>query len=294
MPDKVMPDENIDHSTASTSEEESEVPGASGKRSLSGKEPSLSPPPLQPINPNPELVATLAQLQADFDALQVQHEDLVLQADKASEEIVQLQQSNYRLQDENESFTILLGERTLRGEILGQGVFGQSWDGPINGKSGHTKSSPDPATLRPKASPRLAEVLEEDDELFESHGDGAADSGAVAANDIEKRRKGRLGKRGKAKAPTGGLDLAAELDRAEESATEPDEDEKSMRRGPSLQSYADWTEESERFTPSPRPLSRCTDADLYLIAMKGWCPRSRRSRTPTRRSHSTSTASSSV
>lgn len=185
-----------------------------------------------PINPNPELVAELAQLTADFEALQSQHAQL---ADKHSEEISQLHAANHKLQDEAESFQLLLGERTLSGEILGQGVFGQSWDAPASFRSAiNSRNSTDFARQK---SPRLEGVIEED-EVLEGHGDGDQHSGAMGVNGVE-RRKNKGG--GRPKAPTAGLDLAAELDRA----AEHEQTSQDVDRDPSNDPYAEWPEERE-------------------------------------------------
>lgn len=200
--------------------------------------PPLRMEPLEPerINPNPELVATLAQLQSDFEALQVQHAELVTQSEKSSEEVQQLQLTNTSLMDENESFQLLLGERTLSGEILGQGVLGATWD------ASPPTSSPEQHRRRP--SPRRANslegVAEEGDEFYETHGDGDASAGAVGAHGVQKREPVK-----KPKAPTVGLDLAAELGRAEEE--EDQEDEEQRARYTSGGSHSEWATERKLF-----------------------------------------------
>ena len=128
-------------------------------------------------------------------------------------ELSELKRVYQDLQEENESYEILLGERTLNGEVQGTDLFRRS-----------------SAWMDEHMSPRmLADVGEESDEdsgeesedeeegemdveavLLETHGIGSSNAGAVAAGEPSGKRK-----RPASKTSGGGLDLAAELEAAQ-------------------------------------------------------------------------------
>ena len=174
--------------------------------------------PVPAHNPNPELVASLAALQEDHDALITSYAASADRASRAAEELAELKRVNLQLMDENESFALLLGERTLSGQLLGQGVFSRSWENsPEMANGAGDRFMPSPLM---NGSSGLQEVAEEDDEdgedelrqILEDRGAGSASSGAVAADTNTRRRQSKS----TANARTVGLDLAAELDRAQD------------------------------------------------------------------------------
>lgn len=170
------------------------------------------------VNSTSELEDTLATIRREHADLQAAYDVLDKQANKAQEELADLKHVNISLMDENESYQLLLGERTLSGEILGQGFLGRNWE--TEALSPQPSLSPD---LCKTAVPTIKEVFEEDEDdesarrasipELQDHGAGSWQAGAVGAQ-VDKIRNNRSGK---VKAPTVGLDLAAELDRAEES-----------------------------------------------------------------------------
>jgi hypothetical protein len=173
--------------------------------------------------------SNLLLLQSDFDTLLNQHTSLMSIHNKMVDELAELKSVNANLQDENESFQLLLGERTLNGEILGQGVLGRDWD------KQYTDHSPDLASRQP-----LRQLSENTDEAYalSSHGSGHAASGSVGA-EVNKRRN----RSDRFKAPTSGLDLATELERAHD-ANDRDEDMDTLRIDHARDgSLAGWTEE---------------------------------------------------
>lgn len=184
------------------------------------------------INEITELQTSLQLVQQERHHLLHNNLELLQQTNHLSEELTDLKRLNASLTDENESFQLLLGERTLSGQILGQGVFGQSWDDEMNTSA---RSSPDLSRRTGFSSSPLIGVLEEDDAeeevdsgYLESSGRGSLDSGAVAADTSGYRRRNV---KSSAKVPTVGLDLAAELDRANEEVREEEDEQLRVRRG---------------------------------------------------------------
>lgn len=164
-----------------------------------------------------QLQTSLSLISQERDHLQHYNSDLIKQTNQLSEQLAELKRINANLTDESDSFQLLLGERTLSGQILGQGLFGQRWDD----ETASVRSVSD-SSRRFQGSPLLG-VLEEDGDsdsgYLESSGSGRLDSGAVAAG--VSRRKPKK----ESKAPTVGLNLAAELDRAQEETMDEEDDE---------------------------------------------------------------------
>lgn len=205
---------------------------------------STTTAPATAAEPDPNLVASLAALRSERDQLVQSYQALTVQHDKQQEDLQQLREANSNLQDENESFQLLLGERTLSGEILGQGVFRETWNALPPDATSSTRSK--------RRSRLMEEVLEEEeDEVYEDRGAGSMHAGAVAADGVVKRKASRSKMRG---APTAGLDLAAELDRAEDHDFNEEAEEDRMRsrrthngRESSTISITDWPEERAGF-----------------------------------------------
>lgn len=163
----------------------------------------------------------VSELQEEIASLHISHSTLVAQVNTLSKDIHELRLVNAELEEENEGYEFLLKERTLSGKVLeNPNIFG-------NGEYGF-------------ASPSQLDVLDEQLEMEELHSDLQAQSpifedGHRSERDLDQistspgqggltpqkkiMRKSRSSG-GKKDSPgigntTGGLDLAAELGRAE-------------------------------------------------------------------------------
>ncbi|KAI7956564.1 hypothetical protein MJO28_003659 [Puccinia striiformis f. sp. tritici] len=185
---------------------------------------SESPQPMEDVHTATALLAELEAMKAQQATNQALMEQALTSADTLKTQLADLERVNEQLMDDNESYQILVGERTLMGGFDIKQLLRVD-------ESGSTlTSTPAPRRASPTSSltPSLEGVEEEDEEeddededpdaaieraVLESHGDGSRTTGAVEAG-ISKTAKPQ---RNRGNAPTGlGLDLAAELAQAEE------------------------------------------------------------------------------
>lgn len=141
------------------------------------------------------------------------------------------------LQEENESYEILLGERTLSGEVRDSSLFQTSAageeasgaTGPLEPVREHVEDDTDDSASTTTDAVSTADSSEDIEQMIlESKGVGRLDAGAVAARRGEPpRRSPRLNSRSEAGGET--LDLAAELASAER-ADEAEEEEQQRHR----------------------------------------------------------------
>ncbi|GAA5923766.1 hypothetical protein JCM3775_000499 [Rhodotorula graminis] len=200
-------------------------------------------------------------LRDQLDTLTTAHSSLSSTLHKLQVEMADLKRVYQDVQEQNESYEVLLGERTLSGEVRTTALFRQSFswgesglaggdDGDWHhGGGGGTAATGDvkyasafgfaggldpvgeegelPLSSDEELSSDGGELDDDDDEiervLLESKGVGSPHSGAVAAERAERRRSRHAAKRASVVAGAGGgLDLAAELEAAAEQ-TEVDE-----------------------------------------------------------------------
>ncbi|GAA5844079.1 hypothetical protein JCM9279_003725 [Rhodotorula babjevae] len=216
-----------------------------------------------------------------LDTLTTAHSSLSSTLHKLQVEMADLKRVYQDVQEQNESYEVLLGERTLSGEVRTTALFRQSFswgesglagdgvDGADwlhgGGKAGDVKYASafgfagglDPvgeegelplSSDEELSSDGDGEVDDEDEDeiervLLESKGVGSPHSGAVAAERAERRRSRHAAKRASLVAAAGGLDLAAEL----EAAAEQDEgDEGAAERLRAKEERRDKRQEDKR------------------------------------------------
>lgn len=153
-------------------------------------------------------------------------------------ELSELKRVYQDLQEENESYEILLGEKTLNGEVRDTDFFRRSslWGDEL--VPAHSELEP-VGELHESGGEEDGEEDEDEDEededegevdvdafLLESQGTGSFNSGAVAAGPPSGGRR----KRPIAKSNGGGLDLAAELEAAQIADQEEKEPERKKKQ----------------------------------------------------------------
>ena len=219
-------------------------------------------------------------LRDQLDTLTTAHSSLSSTLHKLQVEMADLKRVYQDVQEQNESYEVLLGERTLSGEVRTTALFRQSFswgesglaggdDGDWHhhggaGAAGDVKYASafgfagglDPVgeegELPLSSEEELSSDGEDGDEdedeiervLLESKGVGSPHSGAVAAERAERRRSRHAAKRASVVAAAGGgLDLAAEL----EAAAEQDEvDEGAAERLRAKEERRDKRQEDKR------------------------------------------------
>ncbi|CAH7690485.1 hypothetical protein PPACK8108_LOCUS25842 [Phakopsora pachyrhizi] len=199
------------------------------------KESDLSPEPSPLVStknegrsvthvPDPVLVAALESANQEKTVALAQLEKLVANAEQLKNQLTDLERVNSQLMDDNESYQILVGEKTLMGGFdVKEFLRANDFDPQLSGAQLSSASS--------STGPSLAEVEEEDEDedeveegeeeedeieraVLESHGAGSRNMGAVEAG-VMRSPKPKAKKRGN-NSTGGGLDLAAELAQAEE------------------------------------------------------------------------------
>lgn len=147
-------------------------------------------------------------LQQQLESLTVAHDSLLATSRALQSEISELKRLFHDLQAENESYELLLGERTLNGELRGSNLFRRSWiedDGNGYGSG-----------ARDQGLESVGETEEKEVDDEESSSDGGelgSTSSTVqlsSSPEIERPAKTQPKKR-----PSGGLDLAAEMEAAQ-------------------------------------------------------------------------------
>ncbi|ORY91517.1 hypothetical protein BCR35DRAFT_349332 [Leucosporidium creatinivorum] len=206
-------------------------------RSTSPATPSLrsstaSPTPSASVGPTPAELA----LQDQLASLTTAHDSLSSTLRTLQTEMSDLKRVYQDLQEENESYEILLGEKTLNGEVRGSELFRQSFHWGESGEDGPSQGlgflggleavgegdEEDFSDLEGEDDYDSDEEDDVDRILLESRGVGSSNSGAVAAG-TSSRRNSRQTKK---KRPSGGLDLAAELEAAQMEDSEAEEIER--------------------------------------------------------------------
>ncbi|BGP47259.1 hypothetical protein JCM10450v2_003111 [Rhodotorula kratochvilovae] len=238
----------------SRSSTSSPAPSATSTRSTT---PSTSATSDSPSGPS----ATELSLRAQLDVLTTAHSSLTATLHKLQTEMSDLKRVYQDVQEQNESYEILLGEKTLSGEVRTTALFRQSFSwgesglgadddgagaggvayGGAFGFAGGLDPVGEEGELPLSSDEELSAYSDDDDDddpakdsddiervLLESKGTGSANSGAVAAEKAARRRSRRqaslaLASRGGG----GGLDLAAELEAA---AQQDDLDEVEVER----------------------------------------------------------------
>lgn len=195
--------------------------------------PTAATAPSQPQIP-PETLAELTELRSHFDSLSTSYDSLSSTLRTLQVELTDIKRVNINLMEQNESYEILLSEKTFSGELMGHGVFKNSWasDGLSIGdlqiplEDVEEANEEDEGDYDDEESFSDAGNFEDDDEavervLLESQGMGSRNAGAVQAAPSAARPR----KKKESPVPGPGLNLAAELDRAKEM-----EDEEEVER----------------------------------------------------------------
>lgn len=186
--------------------------------------------------------ATELALQDQLASLTTAHSSLTHTLRALQVELSDLKRVYQDLQEENESYEVLLGERTLNGEVRGSALFRQSFHWTDNADDGvesalnfgftggleavgeedvEELSSEEDSSEEDEGLIREADEMDEDEVervLLESQGVGSESSGAVSAGRTPRqgRRRSQL-RRQRQQSSTGeggGMDLAAELEAA--------------------------------------------------------------------------------
>ncbi|KAK4698848.1 hypothetical protein P7C70_g7423, partial [Phenoliferia sp. Uapishka_3] len=225
--------------SSTTAEDSSDEPSASDTPSRPPRRSRSPPPRSSTASPSPSTGPSLSEiaLQDQLVSLTTAHSSLTSTMRTLQVELSELKRVYQDLQEENESYEILLGEKTLNGEVRGTDLFRRSslW----MEESG--------------TSPRVLDMVEEDEHddegaegegsdeeeedeeeeemdveavLLETQGIGSKNSGAVSAGATEGTKRKRP-----VKSSGGGLDLAAELEAAQMvQEDEPEKKKKSKKK----------------------------------------------------------------
>lgn len=225
---KVPTDAAANHSDS----EASDAPSRQSQRSSSPRGLSASP------SPSSAPSASELALQDQLATLTTAHSSLTSTLRTLQVELSELKRVYQDLQEENESYEILLGEKTLNGEVRDSDLFRRSslWSNDESFKSPDLGNQLD-SVGEEQEDASDDESSEDDDEemdveavLLETQGIGSPNAGAVAAGEPSGKRK-RPAPRSSG---GGGLDLAAELEAAQN--VQEDESEKKKKpkkkRGP--------------------------------------------------------------
>ncbi|BGP31250.1 hypothetical protein JCM10296v2_003014 [Rhodotorula toruloides] len=195
-----------------------------------------------PSTPGGASTSTELALRAQLDTLSTAHSSLSHTLRALQTEMADLKRVYQDLQEENESYEILLGERTLSGEVSRTELFRKSFqwgESGIEGEEGVVAYSGafgfagglEAVGEEAEDGELMLSSDEEDDDedatdatgkdsdevekvLLESKGTGLAESIAVVTDSGRKRRKSRRSMQGSVSG-AGGLDLAAELEAAQ-------------------------------------------------------------------------------
>ncbi|BGO98591.1 hypothetical protein RTBOTA2_003103 [Rhodotorula toruloides] len=212
-------------------------PSTTSARSTDLSTPATSEGPSTPGG----ATSTELALRAQLDTLSTAHSSLSHTLRALQTEMADLKRVYQDLQEENESYEILLGERTLSGEVSRTELFRKSFQWGESGIEGEGENAAYSGAFgfaggleavgeEAEDAELMLSCDEEDDEdatgatgkdsdevekvLLESKGTGTADSVAVATDSGRKRRKSRRSMQGSVSG-AGGLDLAAELEAAQ-------------------------------------------------------------------------------
>ncbi|GEM08376.1 hypothetical protein Rt10032_c05g2393 [Rhodotorula toruloides] len=195
-----------------------------------------------PSTPSGASTSTEVALRAQLDTLTTAHSSLSHTLRALQTEMADLKRVYQDLQEENESYEILLGERTLSGEVSRTELFRKSFQWGESGIEGEGETAAYSGAFgfaggleAVGEEAEEAELMLSSDEdegedeqtdatgkdsdevekvLLESKGTGTADSVAVPTESGRKRRKSRRSMQGSVSG-VGGLDLAAELEAAQ-------------------------------------------------------------------------------
>ncbi|GAA5927802.1 uncharacterized protein JCM15063_005998 [Sporobolomyces koalae] len=227
------------------------IADASFSESRSSSPNSASPAAQSPIS------ETERALRAQLDSLSTAHGSLTTTLRTLQTEMTDLKRVYQDLQEENESYQILLGEKTLSGEVTGTDFFRKSfsWGADVGLESPNNSNAltggfqpgwsgfgfqggleavgeEDLDEIHESDSSESSDPDEDEDDiekiLLESQGTGTVNSGAVSAQSPKTRRASRRtrsialahAKRDSSSVPAlGGLDLAAELEAAQHDQT---------------------------------------------------------------------------
>ncbi|KAM0745742.1 hypothetical protein T439DRAFT_384060 [Meredithblackwellia eburnea MCA 4105] len=201
----------------------SETPSSRPSRrssSPNGGLPRSSTASPSPSGPSPNELA----LQEQLATLTTAHSSLTSTLRTLQNELSELKRVYQDLQEENESYEILLGEKTLNGEVQGSEFFRRNsfWNEDMFaaptaalaavGEEGEPSGSgSDGEGSEEEEGDDEKEELDVEAVLLETQGTGTPNSGAVSAGTPSGKRK----KLKKTSGGGGGLDLAAELEAAQ-------------------------------------------------------------------------------
>ncbi|SCV70879.1 BQ2448_3641 [Microbotryum intermedium] len=227
----------LDEEEPSTPFPEGDLSASKEGKASDGESSTSSVPSRKKVSaPSTGPTANELALQEQLATLSTAHESLTVTLRTVQHELTDLKRVYQDLQEENESYEILLGEKTLNGEVRDTDLFKRSFQWEEAG--GSTPLSEGLGFLGGLESVGEEEDISDDDEedseereldddevelaLLEAQGTGSPNSGAV-------QTKGRSRRRTK-KRPSvesgagGGLDLAAELEMAQ--AVDQEEEER--------------------------------------------------------------------
>ncbi|KAM0788970.1 hypothetical protein ACM66B_003043 [Microbotryomycetes sp. NB124-2] len=223
------------------SEDAPPSPTRTASPTLSQREEFESTPssPSQPDTDNGPSVAEVQRLEEQLESLSTAHESLTSSFRALQTELGDLKRMYEQVQDENQSYEMLLGERTLNGEVQTTELFRRSFQwgdaSPALGFSGGLEAVGE--------DDEYLDDEEGSDEEFQGSSSGKEqdqrDQGSPSrlAARRKSRRQSRMSKQGGADAG-GVLDLAAELEAAQDGDADAERErlqrEKAERRRASL------------------------------------------------------------
>ncbi|SCZ98764.1 BZ3500_MvSof-1268-A1-R1_Chr7-1g09264 [Microbotryum saponariae] len=217
-----------DEDKQSTLSPEDDLPASKEGKTSDGESSNSSIPNRKKVSaPSTGPTANELALQEQLTTLSTAHESLTVTLRTVQHELTDLKRVYQDLQEENESYEILLGEKTLNGEVRDTDLFKRSFQ--WEEAEGSTPLSEGLGFLGGLESVGEEEDFSDDDEedseereldddevelaLLEAQGTGSPNSGAVQTKGGSRRRA--------KKRPSfesgagGGLDLAAELEMAQ-------------------------------------------------------------------------------
>ncbi|GAA5889770.1 hypothetical protein JCM5296_002337 [Sporobolomyces johnsonii] len=172
--------EGIDEPKTPTS---SHLPPRSSTASPSPSLLSASSTPSQPTSTSDQPTATELALRAQLDSLSTAHTSLTTTLRTLQTEMADLKRVYQDLQEENESYEILLGEKTLSGEVTGSDFFRRSFTWGESGAEGPAAGGWSGVGFEGGLEAVGEEELEDEDDSEEEDSEGS-DSDDVVGNKV--------------------------------------------------------------------------------------------------------------
>lgn len=166
-------------------------------------------PPSPTSHPDTEL------LQEELASLSASHCTLIAQLNTVQSELGDLKERNKILEEENAGWELLMRDRTLTGGMRGKGLLGEEWL-----EEGESDDEDVETVKRRRGRKSGLEALDEEMEGIMGDLSSSAEESKSGLRRAKSGQKGKTDDRKGVQESGSGMDLAAELDRAQETAGE--------------------------------------------------------------------------